>query len=94
MEGAVCTVSFPCLDEALRAGREHRSQAQRTEAYARLFARCGLLDSLFEHPEVILVSTQYGNFQPYCDHQPSLSAAFRAQHLRQPILSPTASSPD
>jgi hypothetical protein len=26
-----------------------------------------LLDSLFEHPEVILVSAPNGNFWPYCD---------------------------
>jgi hypothetical protein len=29
----------------------------------RLFARCGLADSLFEHPEALLPSAQYGRFQ-------------------------------
>jgi hypothetical protein len=35
-----------------------------------------LLDSLFEHPDVILTFAPYGKFQPYFRHQPSLSAAY------------------
>ncbi|MEK9139523.1 MAG: hypothetical protein AAB308_00595, partial [Nitrospirota bacterium] len=34
-----------------------------------------LLDSLFEHPEVIPASAPFRKFQPYCRHQPSFSAA-------------------
>jgi hypothetical protein len=34
-----------------------------------------LLDSLFEHPDVILVSASYGTFQQNHRHQPNLSAA-------------------
>jgi hypothetical protein len=34
-----------------------------------------LLDSLFEHPEVILAPTLCGKFQPNVWHQPSFSAA-------------------
>jgi hypothetical protein len=34
-----------------------------------------LLDSLFEHPDVILMFAPYGKFQPYFRHQPSFSAA-------------------
>ena len=34
-----------------------------------------LLDGLFEHPEAILPSEPYGQFQLYCRHQPSFSAS-------------------
>jgi hypothetical protein len=34
-----------------------------------------LLDSLFEHPEVMLASAPYGKFEPYFRHKPSFSAA-------------------
>jgi hypothetical protein len=34
-----------------------------------------LLDSLFEHPDVILAFAPHGKFQPYCWYQPRFSAA-------------------
>ena len=34
-----------------------------------------LLDSSFEHPDVILTFAPYGKFQPYFWHQPSFSSA-------------------
>ena len=35
-----------------------------------------LLDSLFEHPEVIQTLVPYGQLQPYCWHLPSFSASY------------------
>jgi hypothetical protein len=38
-----------------------------------------LLDSLFEHPEVVLALAPNGNFQPYFWYQPNFSAACYAK---------------
>jgi hypothetical protein len=51
-----------------------RGSTYRSVRLASLLA-AALLDSLFEHPEVIPASTPYRTFQPYCGHQSSFSAA-------------------
>jgi len=56
----------PRLAEAAWRGRSHRSEAQRTEAYCLASSlAAALLDSLFEHPEVILMFAPNRNFRPY-----------------------------
>jgi hypothetical protein len=52
-----------------------RDSTYRSVRFASSLA-AALLDSLFEHPEVILASAPNGKFEPYFRHQPSFSAAF------------------